>query len=81
MQMSEKEWKGFQKELKKKRLKEDAERLGVPGLADTVISLERKVARLENRLRTAEAQAGKSYAKCLELESVIHNIRGQDHEL
>lgn len=62
MEMTKAEFKQFEKIQHKRKVTEDAQELGVPGLDKTIFMLERKITKLEKQLKTIEIQSQKAYA-------------------
>jgi hypothetical protein len=62
IQMSQKEYQTFQKVAKKRKLKEEAETLGVDGLDKTVLKLEKHIAKLEELVNGQQVVIQKLWA-------------------
>ena len=65
IEMTQKEFKTFQRIEHKRKVEADSEAFAVPGLAKTILVMERRIAKLEKQLKTVEAQSRKTYAKMI----------------
>ena len=65
IEMTPKEFKQFQKIEHKRKVEADSAEFAVPGLAKTILAMERRIAKLEKQLKTVEAQSRKTYAKMI----------------
>ena len=63
--MTPKEFKQFQRIEHKRKVETDAQEFAIPGLAKTILAMERRIAKLEKQLKTVEAQSRKTYAKMI----------------
>ena len=65
IEMTQKEFKKFQRIEHKRKVEQDSEEFAIPGLAKTILAMERRIAKLEKQLKTVEAQSRKTYAKLI----------------
>ena len=62
IEMTQKEYRTFQKVAKKRKLKAEAEEVGIPSLAGTIFALEKRVEKLEKRLQGQDVVIQKLWA-------------------
>ena len=62
MEMSEKEFKQFQQIHHKRKVEQDSEAFAIPGLAITILSMERRIAKLEKQAKAQDARINKLWA-------------------
>jgi hypothetical protein len=65
---TEKEFKQFQKIEHKRKVTEDAQELGVPGLAKTIFAMERRIAKLEKQAKAKDTRLNNIMGRLITLE-------------
>jgi len=66
--LTEKEFKTFKKIEHKRKVTEDAQELGVPGLPATIFTLERKIAKLEKQVKAKDTRLNNIMKRLITLE-------------
>jgi hypothetical protein len=62
IEMTPKEYQTFQKVAKKRKLKQDAEEVGIPSLAGTVFALEKRIEKLDKLVNGQQVVIQKLWA-------------------
>jgi hypothetical protein len=62
IEMTQKEFKQFQKIEHKRKVEADSEGFTVPGLAKTILSMEKRIAKLEKQAKAQDARINKLWA-------------------
>ena len=75
MEMTKAEFKQFEKIQHKRKVEQDSEAFEVPGLAQTVLMMERRIAKLEKQIKTVEKQSQKAYALAFVNDRVVLAIQ------
>jgi len=62
IEMTQKEYQKFKKVAKKRKLKQDAEEVGIPGLEQTVVALEKRIEKLDKLVNGQQVVIQKLWA-------------------
>lgn len=62
IEMTPKEFKQFQKIEHKRKIEQDSEAFAVPGLAKTILAMERRIAKLEKQAKAKDTRVNKLWA-------------------